>query len=373
MRASKRPLCVLCPSADLPTEYTISVAKEASEVGTICHRGVAHAIAKTTPIEGTLADQCSVVGADLNEVEGLVDRAMRYWDAAYETGIVRTNMLVEQPYTHEGALGGTPDVRWLQPGDPMSAWVIDWKFGREARDCYHQLAQYACDMRDELRIAGKWDEEMTITTIARWVRLGQEERRVFTSHELDCWLLYVLDRESSAGKEYNPGDHCGFCPHAQSCEPRLSWSRSAVQSLAVVDEAALSDPQLLGRVYDQAKAVRRALAAYDKALGAILDNGGTVPLGNGKALVRSFQERDQIDLRAAMPVLRDAGITASELSQIASVAKGKLGDVIKAKAPRGQKTALWDEFLGRLRDAKAVGTKVVRTTNVIDARTEPQL
>lgn len=366
MRASKRPLAVLCPSSALPAEHTIEVAKEAADVGTIAHNGIASRILQQEHIAGTTAEQCRIVGADLQEVEPLIDLAMGSWDHVYCDGAIRTRLMVETPYSHKGALGGTPDARWVQPGDPKSAWVLDWKFGRERRDCYHQLAQYAYDMRDELIAAGEWSDDMTITTIARWVRLGQEERRVFDTSEISAWWMHVTSREQECGKTYNPGDHCGFCPHSSTCQPRLNWSRSACESLAHTQETSLSEPALIGRIYDQAKAVRRALAAYDAALGSILDNGGSIPLPDGRVLRRELSARDSIDLRAAWGPMRDAGLTAADLAKVASISKTQLQRVIQADAPRGTKKAKWEAFLATLRDANAIGTKYVRKTIAVD-------
>jgi hypothetical protein len=280
---------------------------------------------------------------------------------------------IEVPFTHSGALGGTTDVRWRQPYDPdlgfRRAHVLDWKFGREQRDCYHQLAQYAHDYRDELRLDGWWGHGATIETEMVWTRLGKVERHVFDGTELDAWRAYAAEREALAGKSYNPGDHCGFCDHAHTCESRRHWQQSAVEALVQVGNVAMVGAEALGALQDRAKAVRRALDAYDKAVNAVLDAGGTIPLPSGKVLRRAIREGEAIDARRALPLLREAGFTPEDMEGILDVKKGAVEAIVKARTPPrvdGGKKAAWERFISQLRESKALNPTYTKIKEEVD-------
>jgi hypothetical protein len=297
-------------------------------------------------------------GTDAQEVMRLVHKAWDYWKMKAGP---KESSHIETPFRHVGALGGTTDIRWREAYDwnlrLKRAHVLDWKFGYEQRDVYHQLAQYAFDYRGELRLEGWWDSSATIETEMVWVRLGKVERHVFDNTELDAWYAYALKREALAGEVYNPGDHCGFCDHAPACLARAQWQREAVNALVVADSLAMATPEALGALRDRAKAVKRALDAYDKAVNAVLDAGEDIPLPNGKVMRRAIREGEAIDARKALPLLRAAGFTPDDMEGILDIKKGAVEEIVKARTPpriNGGKKAAWDNFMSDLREKKAL-------------------
>lgn len=358
MRASARPLAVICPSSSTRASCDVEAAREASEQGTLAHDLTRSAIKGEENWQERAEIDSAAINTDKDEVTKLVNMALAYWSRTWEQGAIREHLKLEEGFTHEGALGGHADARWLQPGEVSAPFVLDWKFGRVRSDCYHQLAQYAYDYRGELRAAGLWRDDMEITTVARWPRLGEEERRVFSGEVLDKWYEYVLSREAKAGQTYAPGDHCGFCPHRLGCTYRQQWLHTTTVALTEQHTAAMTDLTSIGALYEPAKALKRLLDDYNAALDSLLDAGEEVPLPNGKVLRRELQPRDQYDLRAAWPVLKEEGFTAADISTIASISKGAVEKVVKAKVPagakRGAKKQAWDAFQERLNEAGAV-------------------
>lgn len=352
MRASKRSLFFKCPSSAIDSKISYAVAEKIATTGSVGHKAISTYIQTGEIDYDALMAACEVRDIDRHEVEVLAERGAMIWNRIGPQGEVSHGVCAEIDLPAYAGMTGTPDVRWSKDG---VAHIVDWKLGREQRDCYHQLAQYAWLYRQELGAIGAWGEFHKIETHVYWVRLGQSEHRVFNDATLDEWLEYADEREQEIGRVFNPGDHCGFCPHVADCEPRLRWLRSSAAALTIQTERELTPP-ILGELYDRSKALKRALDAYDTLLSETLDSGHVVPLPDGRHLERAYRKVRQMQPGAAAAELRALGATDDEISGCLKtrITATDFDKVVRAHVARGQGKKAIDLITQRLIDSQSM-------------------
>lgn len=359
MRASKRPIQYLCASSAAPAKYEIEAAKEAADTGSISHR--AHG-AQISGDEYDHTAACNRAGIDPNEVELLLESGRR---ACMDLGIVdstepltvnRTVYCEQSMDDPETGDTGTPDLAFV---DDHIFTIVDWKTGYVDRDHYHQLAQYARNGLLWMRREHPEIEVSLCRTIVKNIRTQHRVSHLWSMDELEDWREDMVSREAQIGKVYNPDEHCALCPHRFDCEARQKVLQGACAALSAESFGEEMTAERIGELYKTYRMVKSAMGNYDKALNILLAEGGSVPIGDGKALQKVESQQDKLVPNLAWSVLKAHGMTESQLSGLVSMAKGAVLKEATQGAPRGYKGKHQTRLLDELRKAGAVEKKTV--------------
>lgn len=229
--------------------------------------------------------------------------------------------------------------------------IIDWKTGRKTDDnAYHgQMAAYASLAYGA---HGMPSSGYVYTAIA-WLRTGNITERRFELQHIDDFrkrLKYQLGNP----ERFAPGEHCTWCRHRVECYPREQYFRSSCAAIAEV-KAPLT-PQAIADLWDKSRAVKQALAQYEKAVDAILVDG-PIEFPDGRTLRSIERKRKEINARAAWRIMQQYGLTPDDINEVLSVSKTALLDKVGARTERGKKGGAKKQIMADLADAGAVEDK----------------
>ncbi len=212
-----------------------------------------------------------------------------------------------------------------------------------------QLMAYAYLVRETYGMP----ESGEISLCVVWLRFHEYEVVNVSSGQIDRWLEQYEEQKTRIGKVYHPNELCQYCVSRVGCQARQDWVSDAAGALVKMDPGAVSR-ETLASVYPKISAIKKALAAYDKALRASLSDGEPVQLEDGTSLQLEPVAKDKIDVMAAWETLEDSGLTPEQVNACLSIGKTKLLAEVGAEKPRGQKGKAKAQFMDRLRDAGAV-------------------
>lgn len=345
-RASSVPRLFACPSSALPAEYPIEGDADLARVGTAVHVGIHEYLDRGAPItEGVVHEIASRFDVDADEVGRLMWAFRAAWkDLSQHFAHTSSEMRVESDL-----VGGTIDFAHF---DGMTAAIGDWKSGYMQKDYQYQLASYAYAMRAQHGMPSSG----YITTVVVWLRHRSYDTKRLDDAALDTFARRLRDKESRIGLEYNPGEHCGYCPRQAECPARREYVRNAAS--LVPSASTEMTPETLGALYPKAKMLRRALDEYDTMLRSALTRG-PVPTPEGRLQFHTVS-REHIHAHRAWPVLQACGFSDDGLAQCISMSKGAVMDVAGELAPPRQKGKFRAVVMDKLRDCGAVEEKIYK-------------
>lgn len=200
----------------------------------------------------------------------------------------------------DAVTGGTVDAAW-ESGDLCT--VIDYKTGERYPEGWElQLAVYG------LALAHKWKCHI----MRLGIYLCREDRWIWTEDiPLDSEQAGTLYGRIMDAAKAQPvakiGSHCGECWQRQHCPARLLPAYSGVTALVPFIEANGLCLTNLGQAYQLVGAMSDIVdRAKEQIRAFVYQQGGSVPLGDGKELVLTeVQGRESADLAA----IKEAGLT----------------------------------------------------------------
>lgn len=242
---------------------------------------------------------------------------------------------------------------------------LDWKLGWKPTEHPNQVRGYAFLGRK------RWGMPASgyILGVEIWARLGEYRLHKITNEDLDRLREQLLEQVRQRGRQWGPSrEACLYCPAQLNCQARAEWLRSGVTAMEPIGGNLPITRELVGKLYDQRRALGAALQRYDQVLEAMLDEG-PVPLPGGGELVWEEKQLDQIRPSKAMPILREElRLTAAEADLVLGVTKTGLEKVMKGRSEKGKAAAAMRDAMARLHEAGAVEKRTQRTKTVRDAQ-----
>lgn len=330
-RPSSTDRVLRCPSSAQPTEHEFNPTSDAANLGRAVHQVLhAHGAGLTPDIEKTAeahqldADQTEELGMLYRFGAKMHDEHVAEWltfDTRYEETL------------ESDLFKGTPDI---YDHSTKRGVIVDWKTGRVSRNYYGQLCAYAHLVRAK---HGPSQEYICITA---WVRSGDVEVSRITNEQLDEFEDMFRHALKKAGKEYNPGDVCGFCPRQLDCTARQAWIHDAGQALQTADAGQLTASKL-AELYPQAKMLEEALKRYNQALRHCVEMQDTLQIDDKTELY--FQTRTKAAISnlgmqqwgKVHGVLKEHDLSADEIAATMSMSKPKMMKALGAKGGKAAK------------------------------------
>jgi hypothetical protein len=344
--SSRLPLAEQCPSSLLQVENPVNNTSQAAKMGTAAHEGLALMVMGNDKSSEPLAE---LHGVDADELGFLLAMGRKAW---VELAPHFPWSRAEVEFDETELLAKTKvDVLSISE-DHIS--VLDWKTGRVEKNHSEQLMGY---LYAATRLFGP-RKKMTIATV--WVRLGVYETKQVTEQEVDDFEERLAVYASRAGKVWNPGEHCGFCPGQYTCKAR---TESIGQAVAVFSGGTEITPAALAGLYPKVKELEQAIDTYKSLLRASLQNG-PLPIDGERVLALTEYSKTELDPMKAWPVMA-AMLEESEIAKVIDVSKTALVKAVCAKAARGQKKAAEESLMMQLESAGAVKTTTHQRVDVI--------
>jgi hypothetical protein len=368
LRCSALPLAFLCPGSVRPEGLTIDESGAESELGTASHDGLAE-LAETGIAPwgetGELARRYRVEERDLRALLALGVRLWREVGAAFPAASTEHELVYRDPSGAFVLTGHADVLSWLG----RLVRIGDWKTGRRDADYAEQLRGY-CVLA--LLVAGEAWGTTEAEAFALWVRDCEVERYRMRRADVAAWLERVRSRIVDWDGVYHAGPHCPHCPRSHECPAGLALVRRDVAAMADEGLAELGDDALaaLGPERIAALLARADLAAsvagrVRAAIRGYVQRRGDV-VGGGKRLTLQHDERRELDVLAAFPVLYAAGFDDDDLAEIITLSLAAAERIVAKKAGRGKGAAASRALVEALETVGAVSVNV--TTKLVTKR-----
>ena len=335
IRASSTPRLLACPASHHAPGERINPDSPEARLGS-----GAHVVNETLPKTGQpdwdrIPEVAREFRVEEKELRILAAQSKRLWDSEVP-GWDCTLADIFEGATAEGqksmgiglgvTLTGSPD---LFVDRDNNTYVLDWKTGRVDRDHTAQLAAYAL-------LAGR-GKTVGAHVFVAWVRDGELEQWSRSTGEIDDHRVSIAKAAASWDGEYRPGSHCAFCPLEASCSAKTALVRRDIGAILDSDAeafGALEPARQIGLV-EQARDIERLCKRVVDAAREHVSEHGDIE-ADGRALRVTTVERQSVDTRAAMAVLRQH-IPAEKLADTVTVQLGKAKKIAGEDAPRGEK------------------------------------
>jgi hypothetical protein len=329
----------------------------------------AHAVLRTLPRTGKIDwDGIRAIaaenGADPDETRMLCAMGAKLWNqVAPSFSDALTEVSLEYEIAPGVLLTGHADLIAVS-GTSMR--VGDWKTGRKDTNHSHQFKGYAA----MALLATKDVQEATGTGL--WVRDQEIENYTMSRADALAWKDSLVERVIDWDGVYHPGAQCKHCPRSHECE--------AANALVRRDIAALTDRSLLSRVecemelmtdaekvaiFQKADLVADYAARVREAVKKHVERHGDI-VADGVRLTLDSQERRELDPLTAWPILEQLEFKDEDLARVMKLKISEIEQVIRERAPKGEKTHAVRK-LGELLAASGAVTKT-KTTNLKEKR-----
>ncbi|TFG86472.1 MAG: DUF2800 domain-containing protein [Gemmatimonadales bacterium] len=359
IRASNGPIIEQCVGM-VGATIRIDVESEIGEIGTEQHKLSAR---------GKLTGNWDYDGGD-SEMEFLLNQARRGWASIaghFPEPQIEQFLEADLP---KFRLTGHPDV-YSVTEDRIC--VEDDKSGHDAEaDVLGQLLLYAY-------LVGKKHGERPADLWVLWLREGTKQHWRFEWAQVVEYVANLHRRIARWNRtDFRAGWHCRYCPRQFACPAKWAMVRSTVRELAEFDAEAAERAGLalpVVSLYERVKLVEKQCKAFKSWLTARIAAHG--PLVDGdRQIAMATRNMPVFDARKAWPIVTKA-LTEDEIEQCLDLKAGKIKELIKAKAPAGDKGKGERDFFLQLEEAGAYWTypqpflKVtkVKETNEDDAST----
>lgn len=345
MYVSALPNLWACPSSQAPTEHPYAPQSDAADAGSAAHDALAEVVDGREPDIPAIAQRYQVPEKDVDILAAVGRRAWDEIKADFPTAYAE-HRLSSKTYD----LRGRADVFGMDGAGGLS--VVDWKTNRARTKVRPQLEGYALCAAEQYGL----DPGGRVRVYTVWLRLGIIDCATMRNPDIGHFIAQLDRKRGDIGRAYAPGDACTYCRRQLECQARRLYIKDAVTALVDQDTPGVPVAADLALLYHRAKALRGALGRYDAALKAALQDG-PLPDGRDGTLQLETQTREDIDPQAAWPVLTDLGYTESDLAACMAVKAGACMDVVRGRAPRGQKGAAEAALKKSLREAGAVSVR----------------
>lgn len=367
LRCSALPLAMTCPGSVRPEGLTIDESGAASAAGDAAHEGLADLVETGRMAWGDVTALARRHGADEGEVRALLSLGVALWR---EVGAMFPAAASERELTYRdpgGAfvLTGHADVvAWL----PGRVRVADWKTGRRDADYREQLVGYCVLALGEGESFGADAADAFVL----WLRDGEVERHGMRRRDVAAWLDRVRRRVVDWNGRYHVGPHCAHCPRSHECPAGRALARRDVVAVRDVapyklegDALERLSPDDLVELLGQADHVAAIAGRVRAAIRTLVKSRGEV-VGSSKRLSLQHEERRELDVLAALPVLEAAGLTDDDLAEVITLSLAVAENIVAKRAPRGKGAATVRALDAALEQAGAIRTTT--TTKLVVKR-----
>lgn len=340
LRCSALPLAFLCPGSVRPEGLVLDESGVESALGVAAHEGLGELAETGHAPWGETGELARRHGVDEGDLRALLALGVRLWRevaASFPAASAEQGLTYRDPAGAFVLTGHVDLMSWLSP----LVRIGDWKTGRRDSDYAEQLRGYCVLALEAGRAFGVTSAE----AFALWVRDGEAERYLMTWPAARAWLARVRDEIVEWDGRYHVGPHCAHCPRAHECPAGLAVVRRDVAAMADESLADLDDDALAGLVPDQLVALlhRADLAAnvggrVRAAIRGYVQRTGDV-VGGGKRLTLQHEERREVDVLAAFPVLYASGFDDDDLAEILTISLAAAERIVARKAGRGKGAA----------------------------------
>lgn len=361
IRASDAPIIVHCGKAAEPPAVEIDSSGPEASLGRAVHDSLEAWAHEAMIGEPEPEPYATMHGCDPHRVATLAQAAPALLDRCgidFSTG--------EPEVTIKGELvRGRIDLLRLRTdgGHLLSAAVLDWKTGMDPStgSKYEQRLAYASALESTHGMPRSGIYE----TIEVWLAADMVIKDDVTLVAIKGFRARIRDRLRRPVA--NPGPHCRYCRRIHECEERDIYIRAAASALAKIDPLEMT-PDVVAALWDQSRALKKALEAYDKAVDALVDLTGDLPLPDGRKIIHTESSRDTIDARKAWATMKASGMTQDDINAVLTISKTKLLDAVGRLAPRGQKAAAKGDMMAALDVAGAISRSVTRRKRVVSPK-----
>ena len=396
IRCSSLDYLVRCPQSVLgESDVEVSEWHPAATLGHAAHEIVAAHIQGEGLTPKAAAARHSISPDDVPELAELATGCIELWEKL-ERHVPDPQCeiaLESKPIEVKGesyVLSGTADV--LSPVGSGDAIVIDWKTGYVDWGYDNQLAGYALCVWQQM---GEPDE-CEITTVTAFARMGFYRTVKWTPDRLREWRDQLVRNTLSKPELYQPGEHCRFCPHRNTCKahrvmaqhavdsmiPRdpaegaaSQWVRAIQEFLDDLTPARLEDPDVAEAVEQirmRAKIAKDAASDAEAMLKEVADRMGYLPCGDDHELVVNRSERRDLNPAQAMRAAQRF-MSTDEIADAISVSLTKLCNRYAENAPHGSKGEFKEKLTKALEDAGAITTSEVARLSHRKSKTRKEL
>lgn len=179
--------------------------------------------------------------------------------------------------------------------------------------------------------------------------LDYYEVKSFTTEQVLEYEQFIIGQIDKAGKEYCRGDKCQYCPNLLHCQAVGDdidlYSKDFIETKGrgQIDLAKIAQWRPI------MKAMKKIYETYDKAEKVLLNQCGTIDLGNGKELFLRDEARRKYDVSKTIPIMVDEFHVEREdfvkKLEISSESIKELSDAVAPPKGKGkQLQAIKDRF-----------------------------
>lgn len=361
LRCSALPLALLCPGSVRPTGLVVDESGAESALGTAAHEALA-TLAETgrAPWSET-ADLARRHGVEERDVRALLALGVALWRAVSSS--------FPAPTTEHELTYRDPDGAFVLTGHAdLLSWagrvvrIGDWKTGRRDADHSAQLRGYGVLALE----AGREYGVAAAEAFALWVRDGEVEAHRMTAADARAWLEHVRARVVLWDGRYHAGPHCPHCPRSHECPAGLALVRRDVAAIVDVDVEQLGhdaifklEPAEIITLLERADVAAAVAGRVRAAVRAFVERSGDVVAG-GRRLTMQSEQRRELDVLRAFPVLYAAGFDDDDLAEVITLSMAAAERVAARRAGRGKGAAAARALDDALDAAGAVSTTETR-------------
>jgi hypothetical protein len=356
LRASSMPLAFRCPASVRRGSLLINTSSEAASNGTAVHE-VLRTLPRTNRIDWeAIPEIARRFGADAEETRMLAAMGAKLWNEVSSSFVdAMTEIDLKIELVPGVFLTGHADLLAISQ---TSMRVGDWKSGRKDTDHSHQFKAYA-----SMALLSSTDiTEVTGTGL--WIRDQEIENYTLDRHAAEMWVDSLVCEVVEWDNVYRPGKHCGFCPRNFECEAANAMVRRDVAAIAdkalvarvECELASMSGAEIV-EVLQKADLVVRYAARVREAVKAHVDRNGDV-VGGGVRLTLVEQSGRELNPLKAWPILEELAFKDDDLARVMKLKISEIEEVIRERAPRGEKKHAVLK-LGQMLEAAGAVTKTV--------------
>lgn len=359
VHCSALPRVLHCPASLVAPGLVVEGKNEAASIGSAVHEALASRVRGGQP---DIAEIAAKHGISKDAVFPLYFTGSRIWEEyAGGLAVIGTEMKLSSEFEDGITLQGTADVvaRAHQEAKPTLL-IVDWKSGKEG-NYEDQLKGYA------VMAAKDWPSraiKLMVVYLRDQVVEIVDVDPAEAGRDLSDRLQWAVEHQDRFCPSY---ESCAYCPRQIECPGRTALVRQAVLDLSTIEQKLNTlAPASLAALYPKAKLLEKVLDHYHATLrnAAAVAPGG-LPIGDGRVLRVEEKERSEIVAGKAWPILVEL-FTVKAMSDAGAldIGKGALCELVRSKAPRGEKAEALRRFMDRLEAVAAISKTTYKTLTV---------
>lgn len=367
LRCSRLPLAFLCPGSVRPEGVVVDESGAESDMGRAAHEGLATLAETGSPPWGETGALARRYQVDERELRALLALGARVWaavGAAFPEPATEQTLVYRDPAGAFILTGHADVLSWIG----RLVRVGDWKTGRRDEDHSEQLKGYCVLALEAGRAFGADQAEAFVL----WVRDVEREHYLMSRRQATAWLERVRREIVEWDGRYRAGRHCPHCPRSHECPAGRALVRRDVEAMADESLTEIGDdalealgPDAVAALLDRADLAARVGARVRAAIRGFVERRGDV-VSNGRRLTLQFEERRELDVLGAMPVLYRHGFDDDELAEVITLSIAAAERVVAKRAGRGKGAAAARVLIADLEGEAAITTTT--TTKLVVKR-----